>query len=152
MNPPAASPPPVPEERAATHAPCPNCGAPLLGEFCYACGQSKRGLIRHFTSIVGDFVDTVLNIDSRTLRTLRPLYFKPGYLSNEYFAGRRVRYVTPLRLYFFLSIVLFLLISMVSRGEFTAAQLRLDPTRRAPLLQQGTSWWSSRRRSPAPAR
>ena len=122
MNPPAASPPPVPEERAATHAPCPNCGAPLLGEFCYACGQSKRGLIRHFTSIVGDFVDTVLNIDSRTLRTLRPLYFKPGYLSNEYFAGRRVRYVTPLRLYFFLSIVLFLLISMLSRGEFTAAE------------------------------
>lgn len=122
MNPPAASPEPAPEERAATHAPCPNCGAPLLGEFCYACGQSKRGLIRHFTSIVGDFVDTVLNIDSRTLRTLRPLYFKPGYLSNEYFAGRRVRYVTPLRLYFFLSIVLFLLISMVSRGEFTPTE------------------------------
>ena len=121
MNAPAASPPPVPEERAATHAPCPNCGAPLLGEFCYACGQSKRGLIRHFTSIVGDFLDSVLSIDSRTLRTLGPLYFRPGHLSNEYFAGRRVRYVTPLRLYFFLSIVLFLLISMVTRGEIHGA-------------------------------
>lgn len=137
MNPPAPSPAtdpaaapapaatpvlaPLPEERAAAHAPCPNCGAPLLGEFCYACGQSKRGLIRHFTSIVGDFLDSVLSIDSRTLRTLGPLYFRPGHLSNEYFSGRRVRYVTPLRLYFFLSIVLFLLISMVTRGEITGA-------------------------------
>jgi hypothetical protein len=141
MNAPAADPPAAAEERVAARAPCPNCGAPLLGEFCYACGQSKRGLIRHFTSIVGDFLDTVFNIDSRTLRTLWPLYFKPGYLSNEYFAGRRVRYVTPLRLYFFLSIVLFLLISLVSRGEFTGPQeggsgLRIDGSNPAEQLAE----------------
>jgi len=139
MSAPATEPTAAAEERVAARAPCPNCGAPLLGEFCYACGQSKRGLIRHFTSIVGDFLDTVFNIDSRTLRTLRPLYFKPGYLSNEYFAGRRVRYVTPLRLYFFLSIVLFLLISLVSRGEFTGPEeggsgLRIDGSNPAEQL------------------
>ncbi len=93
---------------------CPNCLAPLKGPFCYDCGQSKKGLIRHFSSIVGDFLDSVLNFDTRTWRTLPALYFKPGYLSNEYFAGRRVRYVTPLRLYFFLSVVAFLVISFVT--------------------------------------
>jgi hypothetical protein len=134
LNPGAASdaPPPGPvvpvAGAAATAAPappvatgnCPNCNAPLYGPFCYACGQSKRGLIRHFSTILGDFLDSVLQIDSRTLRTLLPLYLKPGFLTNEYFAGRRVRYVTPLRLYFFLSIVAFLVISLVSRLDVSA--------------------------------
>jgi len=48
------------------------------------------------------FGDTVFNIDSRVFRSLFPLYFRPGYLTLEYFAGRRVRYVTPFRLFFFL--------------------------------------------------
>ena len=86
---------------------CQNCGEPLLGDHCYACGQPVKGLVRHFSSIIGDFLDTVFNIDTRVVRTLGPLLAKPGYLSNEYFAGRRVRYVSPVRLFFFLSIVTF---------------------------------------------
>ena len=109
-----ALPPAAPPTPAAPGERCPNCSAPLHGPFCYSCGQSKKGLIRHFSSIMGDFLDSVLQIDNRTWRTLGPLYFKPGYLSNEYFAGRRVRYVTPLRLYFFLSLVAFLVISLVT--------------------------------------
>jgi hypothetical protein len=86
---------------------CENCGTPLLGSHCYRCGQPVDGLVRHFSSIIGDFLDTVLNIDARVFRTLWPLLAKPGYLSCEYFAGRRVRYVSPVRLFVFLSIVTF---------------------------------------------
>jgi hypothetical protein len=86
---------------------CQNCGTPLLGPHCYACGQPVTGLVRHFSSIVGDALDSVLNIDARVLRTLWPLFARPGYLSGEYFAGRRVRYVSPVRLFVFLSIVTF---------------------------------------------
>jgi hypothetical protein len=86
---------------------CENCGAPLYGDHCYACGQPVKGLVRQFSSIAGDFLDTVFNIDSRVLRTIGPLLAKPGYLSLEYFAGRRVRYVTPMRLFLFLSLVAF---------------------------------------------
>jgi Protein of unknown function (DUF3667) len=88
---------------------CANCGKELFGPYCYSCGQPVKGLIRQLTSILSDILDTVLNIDSRIFRTLFPLYFRPGFLSNEYFAGRRVRYVTPFRLYFFLSVAAFLL-------------------------------------------
>ncbi len=101
---------PVAEPTAALTGPtraCENCGAALLGEHCHACGQPTKGLVRHFGSILGDFFDTVLNIDSRVLRTLWPLFARPGYLTREYFAGRRVRYVTPVRLYLFLSVVMF---------------------------------------------
>jgi hypothetical protein len=91
----------------ATAPACQNCGAPLLGPHCYACGQPVNGLVRHFSSIIGDFLDSVLNIDARVFRTLWPLFARPGYLSREYFDGRRVRYVSPVRLFVFLSIVTF---------------------------------------------
>ena len=94
--------PTSPEPRA-----CQNCGTPMLGEYCHACGQPIKGMIRPLSSMLHDVADTILNIDSRIFRTLGPLYLRPGYLSNEYFAGRRVRYVTPFRLYFFLSVIAF---------------------------------------------
>jgi len=94
---------------------CQNCGEALLGEHCYACGQPTKGLVRHFGSIIGDFMDSVFELDSRILRTLGPLLFRPGHLSEEYFAGRRVRYVSPVRLFVFLSLF-----------AFFAAQLSFD--------------------------
>jgi len=97
---------PLPETTPSARR-CENCGVPLQGEHCHACGQPTQGLVRHFSSILGDFFDTVLNIDSRVLRTLGPLLTRPGYLSMEYFAGRRVRYVTPMRLFLFLTLLAF---------------------------------------------
>jgi hypothetical protein len=88
---------------------CGNCGTELLGETCYQCGQPTKGLVRQFSSIVGDFLDTVLNVDTRVFRTLGPLIFKPGFLTQEYFSGRRIRYVSPVRLFFFLAVLTFLL-------------------------------------------
>lgn len=93
--------------RDAAPAACQNCGTPLLGEHCYACGQPVKGLVRHFTSILGDFLDSVFNIDARVFRTLWPLFARPGFLSCEYFEGHRIRFVSPVRLFVFLSIVTF---------------------------------------------
>lgn len=97
-------------DHAAAETPkrlCQNCGELLLGEHCYSCGQPTQGLVRHFSSIFGDFFDSVFGLDSRILRTIGPLLFQPGYLSKEYFAGRRVRYVSPVRLFVFLSLFAF---------------------------------------------
>jgi hypothetical protein len=95
---------------------CENCGAELKGEHCYACGQPTKGLVRHFGSILGDFADTVFNIDGRIFRTLGPLLVLPGFLTLEYFAGRRVRYVSPVRLFVFICLMAFL-----------ASRLSVDP-------------------------
>jgi hypothetical protein len=99
------TPPPVAPEAPARR--CQNCGEPLLGEHCYACGQPTKGLVRHFSSIIGDFMDSVFEFDSRILRTVGPLLARPGYLTMEYFAGRRVRYVSPVRLFVFMSLLAF---------------------------------------------
>ena len=119
MSEPASDPPPIASRR------CQNCGSPLLGEHCYACGQPTKGLVRHFSSIIGDFLDSVFNFDTRTLRTLGPLLVKPGYLSREYFHGHRVRYVSPVRLFFFLCIAAFFALKLtvdVDLGGFDRSQ------------------------------
>ncbi len=64
-------------------------------------------MIQPLSGIMADVVDSVLNIDSRILRTVGPLLFRPGRLTVDYFAGRRTRYVTPFRLFFFLTVVAF---------------------------------------------
>ncbi|MEO5628955.1 MAG: DUF3667 domain-containing protein [Thermomonas sp.] len=91
----------------ARHGNCRNCNTPLLGPHCYACGQPVSGLVRPLGNLFGDLLDSVFNIDTRIVRTLGPLFTKPGFLTKEYFAGRQVRYVTPVRLFFFLAIITF---------------------------------------------
>jgi len=121
-QPSASPPPPLPAARR-----CENCGAELHGEHCYACGQPTKGLVRHFSSIVGDFADTVFNVDGRIFRTLGPLLFKPGFLSLEYFAGRRVRYVSPVRLFVFTCLLAFLASRLsVDTGDITAERPAIE--------------------------
>lgn len=129
-------------------AKCQNCGTELLGPHCYKCGQPVNGLVRHFTSIVGDFFDSVFDLDTRVFRTIGPLFAKPGFLTREYFAGHRVRYVSPVRLFFFLSILAFFVAQLTfhvggdddrGTGQATAQDAGGDGD--APTVSfNGTDW------------
>ena len=59
-----------------TGAVCSNCGTPLLGEHCYHCGQPVKGLVRRFSSVLGDIADTLFEIDTRLTRTVAPLLLR----------------------------------------------------------------------------
>ncbi|WP_323845747.1 DUF3667 domain-containing protein [Microbulbifer magnicolonia] len=106
--------PQAPEASANPAAHCANCDTRLLGPHCYVCGQPVKGMVRHFSSILGDLFDTLLALDSRIGRTLGPLLVRPGFLSAEYFAGRRVRYVSPVRLFIFLCLTTFFIVQLSS--------------------------------------
>lgn len=93
---------------------CLNCKTPMQGPFCYQCGQHERVSVRHFGLLLRDIIHDVFEMDSRLVRTLKPLLFRPGFLTVEYFAGRRQRYVPPLRLYVISSLLFFLLISLMN--------------------------------------
>jgi len=100
----------TPADDATFSAPqrlCPNCGAPVHGPYCYACGQSEKGMVRNLSEVFSDLSDILFNVDSRIFRSLFDLYFRPGYLTTEYIDGRRARYVTPFRLFFVLSVLAF---------------------------------------------
>jgi len=88
---------------------CLNCGAPLTGKFCANCGQQSHTYAAPLFSVIEDFFGNHFGFDTKFFHSILPLLFRPGFLSREYSAGRRVRYINPLRLYIFSSIVLFFL-------------------------------------------
>jgi hypothetical protein len=88
---------------------CENCGAPLAGEFCAQCGQHAIDYRRSIFRVVLDAADSFLNWDTKFLHSMNQLLIRPWQLTNDFNAGRRARYVHPLRLYLIASIVFFLL-------------------------------------------
>lgn len=93
---------------------CMNCGTPLQGPFCHYCGQPDKNLVRFFPVLVRELLEDFVDFDSRFVRTLKPLLFKPGKLTRDYLDGKRFRYVPPLRLYIFSSITFFFLAAILS--------------------------------------
>jgi hypothetical protein len=93
---------------------CENCGAPLTGEFCAQCGQHAIDYRRSIFRVLLDAADSFLNWDTKFLHTVNQLLIHPWQLTNDFNAGRRARYVHPLRLYLIASIVFFLLARAVN--------------------------------------
>lgn len=88
---------------------CANCATPMQGEFCHECGQSIHSVLKPVHGMLEDTLDIVLHVDGRAMHTIPPLLTKPGFLTLEYFSGRRVRYVAPFRLMFVLCLLAFFL-------------------------------------------
>ena len=109
-----------------TGAVCANCGAPLYGEYCYQCGQPVKGLIRHAFRHDGRRARHAAEHRFAHGPHLPALYFKPGFLTQEYLAGRRVRYVTPFRLMFFLCLAAFFVMQLA----FDSSGLKFGNDRR----------------------
>jgi hypothetical protein len=105
---------------------CDNCGASLFGDYCHICGQHEKSYIRNVFSLFSEFMQEFSSWDSRVFRTLVPLMFRPGYLSREYVVGRRVRYVPPLRLYIFVSLMFFLALTFAARVDTSGWRQQLQ--------------------------
>jgi uncharacterized protein DUF3667 len=103
---------------AAVPAParCKNCDAVLFGRFCASCSQAADVHVPTTRELAHDLLEGVTHSDSRLWRTLTTLWFKPGKLSEEFVAGRRVAYLPPFRLYLVLSILFFLMASFLHMG------------------------------------
>ncbi|TWF35683.1 uncharacterized protein DUF3667 [Chitinophaga polysaccharea] len=86
---------------------CLNCGTEVPERYCTHCGQENTVQHETFGHLVGHFVADIFHYDSQFLTTLKALIIKPGFLTREYMAGRRVRYVNPIKLYVFVSFVFF---------------------------------------------
>jgi len=91
---------------------CANCGTAMQGEFCHECGQSIHSVIKPIHGMLEDTMDIVFHVDGRVVHTIPPLLLKPGFLTLEYFSGRRVRYIAPFRLMFVLSLLAFFVIHL----------------------------------------
>lgn len=105
--------PPV-DDRPPGDTRCRNCGAEAPGAFCPSCGQETRLALPKATQFLREAAGRYVAFDGRMWRTLALLLFRPGFLTREYLAGRRIRYVRPARLVLVLAIVLFAAIRLTS--------------------------------------
>ncbi len=92
---------------------CANCGEATPNAFCPGCGQRNADYQRPLRELASDAFGELFQLDSRIGRTLVPFLFRPGMLTNEFLAGRRARYSSPIRLYLLTSVAYFLALSWV---------------------------------------
>lgn len=107
-------PPPVVEQDAVPAPPprCKNCGSELLDRYCGHCSQAADVHVPTTLELIHELLEGLTHSDSRLWRTLNFLWFKPGRLTQEFVAGRRVAYLPPFRLYLVLSVIFFLIASL----------------------------------------
>src|SRR5467141_3049334 len=111
---------------------CENCGAQLTGKYCAQCGQPAIDYRRSFRHVIVDVLDSFLNWDSKFFATIGLLIAKPWRLTNEFLAGKRVRYVHPLRLYLLASILFFFAVNYWAKSIHLQTG-NLSPKDRAQL-------------------
>jgi len=97
---------------------CANCGADLAGPHCHVCGQVADDLHRPIWALVHDAMEGLFALDGRFLKTVPPLLLRPGRVSEKYLSGSRARFVQPVRLFLFASVV-FLLAVSIATGDWT---------------------------------
>ena len=92
-------------DAVAPAAVCLNCGAPLAGAYCAACGQPKIDLAAPTLHLLRDALSDATDFDGRVLRTVRAMG-TPGRLTLEFLRGRRVPYLSPLKVFLIAGAVL----------------------------------------------
>jgi len=79
---------------------CPFCGQKVLQPRDFSFGK-------FFWHALGDY----FHVDGKFFSSFKALMFKPGLMTAEYLAGKRLKYLHPFRFFLFVSIAYFLLIA-----------------------------------------
>lgn len=121
---------------------CANCGVERTGPYCGLCGQNDRDYRRSLPPVLSELLRETFEVDSRLQQTLKLLVFKPGELAREFSRNRRASYVSPIRLYLFVSIAFFFFLSLGTdvetgtedRPVITAQAEKIEDTDTARML------------------
>jgi hypothetical protein len=97
---------------------CSNCNhqLPNHANYCPSCGQRNISYQKPIRPVLTDMLHETLDIDGRMFLTFKTLLSKPGFLSLEYNNGKRAKYTPPLRIYLVISILFFLILSVVEKN------------------------------------
>ena len=112
---------------------CQNCETPLpaRARYCFRCGQRNRRGIPTLGEFLADGFRDFFNVDSRFWRTARDL-FVPGKMTRAWFAGKRQRYLPPLRITVVVALALVTAsLYMIGKSDF----LQIRDSRETRLLR-----------------
>jgi hypothetical protein len=107
----------------ATH--CANCGVLLNGHYCPNCGQ-RAAVHRSLGHIGEEFFHSFFHFDGKIWRTAPLLFVRPGDLTRRYVHGQRVRFVSPMALFFFSVFLMFFAFASVDPTKMVKTQIPAD--------------------------
>lgn len=102
---------------------CLNCGHHVEKHYCSQCGQPNTELKESFWAFLSHSIAHYFHFDNKFFKTLKPLLFKPGFTTLEYLEGKRARYINPINLYIFVSVVYFLIMGFINTHDKHTATL-----------------------------
>lgn len=118
---------------------CKNCGEQLQGMYCHNCGQFAYDDNQPFWKYVWQYFENVYQFDYKIPVTIWQLFRRPGFLTNEFNAGKIASYMHPLKLNMFILVIFFTIVIFMGEKvvdqQFTHANipgyvqenLELDP-------------------------
>lgn len=103
----------IPEADLKETSICKNCGHTFAGNYCNHCAQSKDVQRFNLRSGMLNALGGLSNIDHGFGYTLLELLYRPGYMINDFMAGKRVRYFRPFQTLFIVAAVYILLVQFI---------------------------------------
>jgi len=92
----------------------------MSDKFCPNCGQANSTKKLVLKDFFDEFFHNLINYDSKLLKTLYSLLIKPGTITKDYIAGKRMSYTNPFRFLLSLAFLYFLLFN------YNSSFLKLD--------------------------
>jgi ribosomal protein L40E len=94
---------------------CPNCEAQNSpqAKFCIECSQKTHLKLKSVWRLMFDFFANLIDYDSKLFSSVKGL-FKPGFLTKQYLAKKRVSYLTPIRMFIIAMLAMFALMSFLN--------------------------------------
>lgn len=93
-----------------TEKDCLNCNAIVNGRYCSICGQENLEPQESLWHLIVHFFNDITHFDGKFFSSVKYVVTKPGFLTGEYVAGRRMAYLNPVRFYVFTSFIFFLIL------------------------------------------
>ena len=124
--------------RASSAPSCLNCRAALVGPFCAECGQRAVSPRPTLNELARDAFAEFSGWDGKLAGTLNRLVLRPGRLTAAFLAGKRVRFISPLRLYLSCSLVYFLLAASAPGDAHVGVAVWTTPDKK-PVKTAGIS-------------
>lgn len=103
---------------------CGNCDYQFSGSenYCPKCGQDNHIPNVPIGHLFLEFLESIFHFDTKIWKSLQYLIFYPGRMTKDFLENKRARFVPPVRLYIFISVIYFLLLNVFHIGTLSISK------------------------------
>lgn len=109
---------------------CSNCGTALDREenYCHECGQENSHLNVPMKDLLMEIIGSLTFFEAKFIQTARYIFTHPGKLTLDFNSGKRTTYMHPVRMYFWVSFMFFLVVGFSSDDKKKSDDVKIVET------------------------